>query len=117
MLIGTASAGTLYRNVSSATGHPGVVAGEVNSDGSIALGKGFTVQHLGPGQYEVTFDRRYFRSGCAVMTVTPVGSTYYNPFPEVNPGPCNRVFTVYMQVADTNKTSDWAFMFIARETE
>jgi len=34
---------------------PEIVAGRVNSDGSIAAGDGFTVQKAGAGSYTVTF--------------------------------------------------------------
>jgi hypothetical protein len=115
--IGIASAGTVYRGVASATGHSGIVAGEVNFDGTIRRGDGFSVQRPHIGVYEITFSPRFFPSGCAALTVTDVGSAYYNPIPQVSPGPCDRSFTVYMEYPGVNKTVDQAFAFIAREIE
>jgi hypothetical protein len=96
--------------------HDRVVAGEVNSDGTVLRGSGFTAQHMGAGVYQIRFDGGQFVGGCPVMVVTGVGSAYYTPFPEVTQNSCGATFTVYMEYPGQNKFVDNPFMFIARDT-
>jgi hypothetical protein len=48
-------------------------AGAINSNGSIAVGSGFTVQHTGIGQYVITYPNSTGFTSLPIMTVTPVG--------------------------------------------
>ena len=72
-LLGSASAGTLYRfGAPQTTETPQLVAGDVKADGKIVRGKGFTASRTGPGTYYVEFPNGYFApSGCASMVVEP----------------------------------------------
>jgi len=47
---------------------PDIVAGRVNSDGTINGGEGFSVRKIGTGQYTITFDGKFKPYVC---TVTP----------------------------------------------
>jgi hypothetical protein len=67
------------------------VAGEVNSDGTILRGSGFTVQHLATGVYQLRFNGDQFVGGCPVMVATTAGSAYYTPFPEVTQASCGDI--------------------------
>jgi hypothetical protein len=72
-LLGPASAGTIYRYAPPAAINVKVAAGEIDADGFIARGVGFTVRHIDTGIYIITFKPGYFPSGCVAMTVTDVG--------------------------------------------
>lgn len=54
--------------------NPRTLAGQVNSDGTIAQGTHFSVMHVGKGTYEITFDDHYFSNGCPIITLTAVSS-------------------------------------------
>ena len=92
--------------------NPRTVGGQVNRDGSVARGSHFTVTYLGTGQYELNFDSGYFRSGCPILTVTPIQSaltTYY-----VYPKGC-RTYDVYFR--DGQRFVDTPFDLIAVASE
>jgi hypothetical protein len=106
-LAGPASAGII-----SAYGNPelnaNVVAGQVSSVGVIERGAGFRV-HLNGGTYEITFDKRYFPSGCAALVVSPSA-----PLPPVvAQNHCGDKFSVLFY--QDNKVEPVQFQFIARE--
>lgn len=54
--------------------NPRTLAGQVNSDGTIAQGTHFSVLHVDKGTYEITFDEHYFSYGCPIITLTAVSS-------------------------------------------
>jgi|SRR5579862_350900 len=54
--------------------NPRAAAGQVNSDGSIAQGNHFSVVHLETGEYELTFNERYFSNGCPILTISGVST-------------------------------------------
>jgi hypothetical protein len=98
------------------TVHDRVVAGYVNSDGTILRGSGFSVQHTATGVYQIRFDGGQFVGGCPIMVATTAGSLYYTPFPEVSQASCGDKFIVYMEYPGVNEFQDYSFMFIARDT-
>ena len=72
-LLGSASAGTLYRfGAPQTTQTAQMVAGEVKADGQIVRGAGFTATRTGQGTYYIEFPNGYFApTGCASMVVEP----------------------------------------------
>jgi|ERR1700722_20002824 len=91
---------------------PRVIGGEVNSDGTVALGKGFTTSLVAPGEYEVAFQRRLF-TGCPVMTVTPVGSQDNVATGEIKQSSCSNVFYIYFYLPGGTLLVDNTFQFVA----
>jgi hypothetical protein len=57
-----------------ATPHPlPAIAGNIHPDGSIGEGSGFTCQHLGPGQYFVTFPANTWNGRTLpIVVATPI---------------------------------------------
>ncbi len=85
-----------------------VVAGQVSGTGVIERGLGFRVHRTHVGVYEITFDRRYFPSGCAAMVVSPnIALT-----PVVTQINCGDTFDVSFSV---NTSCRVRIFFIARE--
>lgn len=91
---------------------PRAAAGMVNADGSVAQGSHFTVVHVGTGDYEITFNERYFVSGCPILTLTGVSTrnTY-----SVQPRRCN-VYEVYFY-GSNGRLADSTFDLIAVASE
>jgi hypothetical protein len=85
-----------------------VVAGQVSSLGIIERGAGFRVQ-LNGDTYEITFERRYFPSGCAALVVSPSAPL----LPVVAQNHCgDKFFVTFYQ---DNKVEPVQFQFVARE--
>jgi hypothetical protein len=114
-LAGSASAVAASRYYPQTT-HDRVVAGEVNSDGTILRGSGFTVQHVAMGVYQIKFNGGQFVGGCPVMVATTAGNAYYTPFPEVSQAACGDKFVVSMEKPYVDLFEDYSFIFIARDT-
>jgi hypothetical protein len=106
---GPASAGVInpYAEVNT-----NVVAGEVTASGVIERGHGFRVYVPERGIYEITFDRRYFLSGCAAMVVSPMVGPYVPVVTQEDE--CGGKFTV-MLFNLNNESQAVPFQFIARE--
>lgn len=92
--------------------NPRAAAGQVNLDGSIAQGSHFSVLHLGTGEYELTFDERYFSSGCPILTISGVNTA--NVY-RIYPKRCN-VDYVYFNLPG-GKFEDTNFNLIAVASE
>jgi hypothetical protein len=107
---GPASAQTFYRVGS--VQNPPIVAGEINSDGKVLLGTGFTVRHIAFGKYRIAFPKG--SSDCPVMSVTVVGTTSSPPTGEVHqPSVCSRVFYVRFFFPGGEAPFDQTFQFVA----
>jgi hypothetical protein len=107
-LAGPASAGVIHPY-----GDPelntNVVAGQVSGSGVIERGLGFRVHRTFAGVYEITFDRRYFPSGCAALAVSPNAAV----IPVVTQLHCGDTFHVSFYI--NNELAGADFQFIARE--
>jgi hypothetical protein len=110
---GPASAGAISPYVGPlGVNNTNVVAGQVSASGVIEHGSGFRVRMITPGVYDITFDRRYFPSGCAAMVVSPISIPV---FAAVRHGShCRSEFQVDIFTVNGEFEGD-AFMFIARE--
>jgi hypothetical protein len=114
-LAGSASAAAASRYYPEIT-HDRVVAGEVNADGTVQRGSGFSAQLVATGVYRIKFNGGQFVGGCPVMIATTAGSAYDTPFPEVSQNSCGDKFIVYMEDPASDAFQDYSFMFIARDT-
>src|ERR1700722_20302836 len=91
---------------------PRVIGGVVNSDGTVALGEGFTTSIAVLGEYEVAVLRRLV-TGAPVMTVTPVGSQDNVATGEINQSSCSNVFYIYFYLPGGTLLVDNTFQFVA----
>ncbi len=114
-LLGPASARGAPRYAGPATGGSGSVAGQINPDGSIARGSGFTASRLGPGEYEIRFSQDDFPSGCAAMVVE--GTTTFAIFTTAWQRRCPQRQPLFrVNTYDhTGLLSDQSFAFIAAQ--
>lgn len=86
-----------------------VVAGVINSDGTIAAGSGFTTVRNGVGNYTITI---VGLSGNAACVVTPAANANISTVAIVGAGSVNVITTI----ASTGATSDQKFHFAAFNT-
>jgi hypothetical protein len=86
-----------------------VVAGQISGSGVRERGVGFRVQRTSGGYYEITFNKRFFPSGCAALVVTPDAPVT----PVVMQSQCGAPFYVSFYLG--NKLAGADFQFIARE--
>jgi|HubBroStandDraft_5_1064220.scaffolds.fasta_scaffold00154_30 hypothetical protein len=113
-LLAPASAGTIYRYMGPTSAIPKVAAGEIDAAGNVERGVGFAVSHIETGEYTITFNRGYFPSGCAAMTVTVVGEQVSPPIGEVYQTRCGNSFRVVFWFQGGTKV-DQRFNFVAVE--
>jgi hypothetical protein len=108
---GPASAGIISpsRNPELSTN---TAAGQVSASGEIERGVGFRVNRNTAGGYIITFDRRYFPSGCAAMVVSPMNAPLVPSVTQRNL--CGGEFIVNFFSLNGNLEAG-EFQFIARE--
>ncbi|MGA8662547.1 MAG: hypothetical protein WA304_10175 [Candidatus Cybelea sp.] len=107
---GPASAQTFYR-VAPVPTLP-IVAGEINFDGRVLLGSGFTAQRISTGKYKIAFLKG--QSDCPVFSITVVSNTPNPPTAEVHaPGLCSRVHYVHFFLPGNLTPLDQTFEFVA----
>lgn len=89
-----------------------VTRGEVNADGTIARGGGFTVVRNGVGDYTVTFDTAF---SATPVVVVGNGPNAHVPVVRLSTGtpPSTTGFRVFGFVANTAAGADTAFTFTA----
>lgn len=88
--------------------NPRAAAGQVNADGTIAQGTHFTVRYIQKGEYELTFNERYFSGGCPILTISGISTANTDV---IYPKLCN-VYDVYF--FDANKhIADTEFDLVA----
>jgi hypothetical protein len=98
---------------------PRVVAGEVNSEGVILKGTGFTVTHPSAGHFVIHFQPGVFPKGCPVVTATPAFKFANPPLAAVYQSDklaCTNSFRVLLSWAGTDVFTDRPFTFIAAGT-
>jgi hypothetical protein len=110
--IGIASAASAFRYIAPSQVNPKVVAGEVNSDGSVIRGSGFTVAHPRSGTYRLTFDTNQF-----ICPVIVVSSETGPSSASVDKSSCRKPFHVLIWDPIDNRFEDGRFRFIATDTE
>jgi hypothetical protein len=113
---GPASAQSGIRSAVPAGGSTQPVAGQINPDGSVQRGSGFTASRLGPGQYRIRFSAGYFASGCAAMVVE--GTSSFNILSNASQARCperRATFRVNTYDAKSGLLSDQSFAFVAVE--
>jgi hypothetical protein len=108
---GPASAQAFYR-VAPAVQNLPMVAGEVNFDGSVLLGSGFTAQRISTGKYKIAFLKG--QSNCPVFSITVVSNVSNPPTGEVHaPRLCSRVHYVRFFLPGNGTPLDETFEFVA----
>jgi hypothetical protein len=70
-LLAPVSAATFYHAMGNSAPTPVVAGGIVRSDGSVAQGAGFSVNHPRPGRYDIRFAPDFFPTNCAAMVANP----------------------------------------------
>jgi hypothetical protein len=102
-----ASAQTFYPTSSGQV----VAAGEVNFDGTVLVGTGFTARRISTGKYRIVFHNGL---SCPLMSVTDVGRTSNPPTPEVfKTSACSPVYFVHFFLAGYASPLDQTFQFVA----
>ncbi len=113
-LVGPAS-GSTFRYLDPAVASPRVVAGEIDANGNVVRGSGFTVAHPSPGQYEIRFVNNSLR-GCGAMTVTPViRFSYADVLGQSSQPNCGRKYHVAIYEISQQRYVDDPFQFVAVE--
>lgn len=113
---GAASAQGGVRYDVPAGGNAPSAGGQINPDGSVQRGSGFTASRLGPGQYQIRFSTGYFASGCAAMVVE--GTSAFNILSNASQARCPQkraTFRVNTYDAKSGLLSDESFAFVAVE--
>lgn len=113
---GPASAQSGARYFAQTSANPRSLAGQINSDGTVQRGTGFTANRLGPGEYEIRFERGYFSTGCAAMIVE--GTEAFNILSNSAQRRCPQrqpTFRVNTYDAKSGLLSDENFAFVAVE--
>lgn len=96
--------------------NPRVLAGEINSEGLIVKGKGFTVAHPRAGHFVIHFEPGIFPEGCPIVTATPA---FWRPNPPLvavyqsDKLKCDHTFEVLLSWAGSDVYTDRPFTFIA----
>ncbi len=114
-VLGVYSYGQGMRGLATSQG-PAVLAGAINSDGSILRGSHFLVRHVSSGVYLIRFIDSYFAGTCPVLTVTSVGYGRVPPWLQVFERKRCRTYLVFVY-NDNTSLVDRPFNFIAVGTE
>jgi len=87
---------------------PEIIAGRVNSDGSIAAGDGFTVQKTGTGAYQLTFPGNFRFTALTVSVISPLGFA-------ISAGGASPTANTY-NVSSTPTDMAWSFVAVGVQT-
>jgi hypothetical protein len=116
-LLGPVSAQRFYRYSPPATTSTPVIAALIAGDGRVIHGKGFSIKHLGTGEYYLEFDQGIFPSGCVAVAVEgwekPVVSHVFE-----YPTECRLPeWHITLRSPSTGDFEDASFQFIAAEED
>jgi|ERR1700729_4523057 hypothetical protein len=120
LLLGIAFAIAIVGPVSAATSryfdvsNPRIVAGQINANGNVERGLGFTARHIATGEYEIRFQNDSLR-GCAAMVISAVASGYSNVVGAAYQPNCGRKFDVDIWLPGQDAKYDQEFQFIAAQ--
>jgi hypothetical protein len=105
-------ASSAFRNENGSTS-PLMIAGQVDINGNIRRGSGFTAERVAQGEYRIHI-QPYAGRGCLAMTVTPVGvhSYFYSAWIGERTNNCKGVFNIYIGTVEQSY-QDSGFAFIA----
>jgi hypothetical protein len=115
LVVAPASARGVYQQFAQQRSGLATATGEINLNGQVVHGTGFTATLVRTGEYKITFDNGFFPSGCAAMTVE--GTSFPISGEALQPRcPQSRVvFYVDTYNALNGQLDDLTFQFIAVE--
>jgi hypothetical protein len=89
---------------------PRIVRGAIYGDGSIAAGTGFTVNHLGTGDYVITYDAPF--PADPIVMITPAAGGVLASVAGGGTGAASEIFSTDLALLAV----DIDFLFVAVET-